>query len=756
MTDHPPAGPGPTLPALLRRVAAHAVLGLVAGGAIFLLEAGDRLSVLRDNLDGAGELAWLGLLLAATALPVGLFGLAAGFVLTTADAIRLRIAARLGLLPERWRGLVGLLAAAAVAAGALRALSGLFPTVVQGPFVRHLLRFDQRLVPLGPLAEYPRVTYTVALALVVLAMMALQAYLFGPRGPKARIVALAVGSVLGVAAVGGYVADSRVEFTRYEYVFHIPVEIGYSALALVALVSFARAFGDPTRVALSRGVLVVAGLFLALAVSSVAAGAVAMDASQNVKALFWNRSVIARRVFQLGRILTDGDGDGFSSRFGGGDAADANPRVNPLAAEVQGNGVDDNCVAGDLAAGEAPQGAVFARRGPEYEGPQAEPARAAGRDVIILSIDCVRADRLGCYGYSKPISPNIDRLAAESLLFENAYAAGTNTGHSFSAMFRSGYGVDIVDDRIPGFAGVLNERGYASTLINAVSSYSWLEGARWSKYKQIAEDVVDYHTNAESLWDARRLTDEAIAFFDAADPATPRFTWIHYYDVHHTRNFHPEHDYGRDNEGRYDGNIAYVDEHLGRLVEHLRKTGVLERAIVFVIADHGEAFLEHGAQDHNNKPYQNNTHVPLIVRAPGVAPGRVREPVSLIDVGPTALGFVGIDVPSSYRGIDLVRAARAGAVPRRDIISETPRNLLQSPFFAFALVRWPHKVIYDVESYTLEVFDLEKDPGEQHNLADRDPELAARMREAIGSWLDRETSRTGPILPGGEGQSDER
>jgi arylsulfatase A-like enzyme len=741
-----------TTQSLLRRVLAHAVLGLVAGGAIFLLEAVDRSIALRENLYDAGEVARLATLMAATALPVSLLGLVAGIAMTSADAIRLVVTPRLGRIPERWRGVVGFLAAVAIAAGGLRVLSGIFPTVLQVPFARLLLRFDQRVVSLGPIADYPRITYTFVLAAFVLGLMLLHATLFAPRTSKSRAVAWVLGLGLGFVALLGYLADSRFEFTRYEYMFHVPLEILYSALAIVAAIAFARAVGDPTRVGLSRPVLATAGVFLALAIVSVGFGAVAMDANQNVKALFWNRSVIARRVFQVAQALTDRDRDGFSPRFGGGDGDDANPRVNPLAGETPGNGVDDNCIAGDLAASERPRGAVYERAEDAAATPSGAPR---GRDVIVLSIDCLRADHLGCYGFPKPISPNIDRFAAESVLFEHAHAAGTNTGHSFSAMFRSSYGVDIFDERIPGLFSLLAERGYTSTLVNAVRSDSWLESGRWNKYKTIVEDVVHYHTDDELFWDAKRLTDEAIAYFEAADPSTPRLTWVHYFDPHHTRRFHPEHDFGKSGEGLYEGNVAYVDEHLGRLLDYLRVSGVLDHSVVFITADHGEAFLEHGAQDHNNKPYQNNTHVPLIVRAPGATAGRLREPVSLIDIAPTALGFAGIDVPSSYRGIDLLGAASRGALPPRDVISETPRNLIQSPFFAFALVRWPYKVIYDVETYTLEVFDLERDPGEQHNLADREPEVAARMREAIGSWLDRETARTGPILPGGAGLSDE-
>jgi arylsulfatase A-like enzyme len=138
----------------------------------------------------------------------------------------------------------------------------------------------------------------------------------------------------------------------------------------------------------------------------------------------------------------------------------------------------------------------------------------------------------------------------------------------------------------------------------------------------------------------------------------------------------------------------------------------------------------------------------LIVRAPGVAPARFAEPCALVDVAPTALAFIGRPTPACYRGIDLVAAARAGGPPRRPIVSETPRNLIQSSFYTWALVNWPHKVMWDVRSNTFEVFDLATDPGEQRNLVDREPALAERMRSELGAWLDRESARTRAAGPG--------
>jgi arylsulfatase A-like enzyme len=749
-----PSGVGAGRPGA-RRVAAHGVAGLLAGAFIYGVEGFDRLRVLRGNLNGPFDGVYLAVLLAATILAVGLLGLVLGALWTAGDALRARIASS-ARVPERWRGPVAAIGAAAAVTVVLRLASWLAPWALEGPVYRIIRRVDQRLTPLGPLADHPKVVFVLVLAVATLALMLLHAWLFSARGPRARLAALAAAAGAAALAIAGFAADSRIEFTRYEFMFHIPLEVIYSAAAVVMVVAAARAMGDPSRLLTSRVALAAAAVVLFAGLGSLAFGAVAMDSSQTAKALFWNRSVISRRVFQVARYATDRDGDGFAATFGGGDLDDGDPRVHPLAGELPGNGVDENCIGGDLASTSAEVGALFAPASYEPAAAPVEPSTAGGpRDVVILSIDCLRADHLGCYGYRKATSPNIDRFAAESLLFENAYAQGTNTGHSFTSMYRSSYADDIFDDRIPSFARLLRQRGYAATLINAVRTDVWLNANRWQKYREIFSDFGTVHDDGARIWDAEELTDRTIAHFDSLEPGRPHLTWVHYFDCHRPRRRHPGLDFGRGAMGVYDANIAYVDRALGRLFEHMRATGVLDRSVVFITADHGEAFLEHGAQDHSNKPYNNNTLVPLIVRAPGVQPGRFAEPCGLIDVAPTALEFAGVPVPPYYRGVDLVAAARRGELPNRWIVSETPRNLIESPFYSWALVDWPYKIIWDVRSNTTEVFDLSADPGEQRNLADRDPALAARLRAQLGAWLDRETARTGAVGPGDQALSEE-
>jgi arylsulfatase A-like enzyme len=742
-------------PAYTRRAGALAVYASIAGLAVFALESLDRVRVLRHNLFDAGEAMRLVLLTAAAILFVFAIGVAAAVVSSGAEGVRAWVYARYRKVPERWRATAALVASAIIVSVVLRFASALAPSLVEGRVYRLIHRIDKRLFSLGLLADHPKIVFALGLAAATLVAMAIHLWLFSRPARRARLSSLAVAAVLAIFVVAGYFADSRIEFTRYEYMFHIPLEVIVAVAALTAVVAAARAAGDPERIAYAKPVVAVALVGIALGAGSVVYGAVAMDASQNVKALFWGRSIVAKRVFQAARAATDRDGDGFAATFGGGDLDDRDSGVHPLAAEIAGNGVDDNCIGGDLARSEAPEGSLFVRAGYVPPDLPTRTSDAAPRDVLLVSVDCLRADRLGCYGYRKPTSPNIDRFAEESLLFENAYAQGTNTGHSFTSMFRSSYADDIFDERIPSFTTELRRAGYSSTLVNAVRTDVWLNANRWDKYKRLMQEFDVVHDEGDRLWDARELTDAAIAAVDREDAARGDFLWVHYFDCHRPRRRHAEHNFGRGQSGLFDGNVAYVDVEFGRLIDHLRATGRLDRTIVVLIADHGEAFMEHGAQDHSNKPYNNNTLVPLVVRAPGVAPGRVATPVGLIDVGPTVLGFAGLTAPFAYRGIDLLAAAAAGELPSRQIVSETPRNLIESSFYSWALVDWPKKIVWDVRSNATEIYDLAEDPGEQKNLVDRDPETARRMRDALGTWLDLETSRTGAVGPGDSDLSDD-
>jgi arylsulfatase A-like enzyme len=760
-----------TVRAAASRVAAFALLGLVAGAVLFAIETVDRIVVLSGSLAGVAERAELAALLGPTVLGAGLLGLALGIVATPLELVRQVV----GLAVARVRphlsrfavDAVSLVVAAVVVTFVVKTISGRFPEGLELSVERLTLRFNDRITPVPFAVAHWKAIYVTVIFAFALAIMWAQVWIFRPRGrwarPLAGAVALVAFALLGVC----YQFDSRAFFARYEWTIHYPLLVGYTVMTTLAVGFAARAVGSTEwGRAWTRRATAAALALATFGLGCYAYAFVAMDLNQNVKALLWNRSVVARRVYEVSKRLVDRDHDGYSPIFGGGDANDRDPNVHPFAPEVAGNGVDDNCIGGDLATADAatrprvpapgefvpvadPSPAFDPTAAPQNavdvdsaEAPGAAAAADAGShpNVIIISVDCERADHTSLFGYGRETTPNLTRYAAGGLAFSNAVPHGTNTGHSFSAMLRSSCMEAIFDPNVPTLTQRLKAAGYHAAFVNARRLDDWLTPRRWHRYRPtMIGDFDVLHLGGEREWTAEQLTDHVVSYVDRLPAGQPQFMWIHYMDVHMPREGHPEYGYGARDEDVYDAEVRYTDGAIGRLLDHLRDSGLLSTSIVFLTADHGEGFMEHGTVDHSNKPYADNSHVPLVVLAPGAAPRRVDEVVGLFDIAPTALAFAGLPVPDVYRGTDLLAAARAPEFPRRVVVSETPRNGIETSFFAWAYVDWPYKYVYDVKGNTNELYDLSSDPNEQHNLIEVDRDRAARMRDALGRWLDLET-----------------
>lgn len=755
--------------AALARVLAYAFFGLAAGVVLWLIEASDRVAVLNHSINGAGETVRLVVLFGVAIAGTGVVGLALGVVATALEVVRqfaamavLRV--RHGLPPMALEA-ASLVAAALIVTVVLKTISGQFPGLLEVSIDRLVLRINDRLMPMPFVVEHWKAIYTLVIFLFTLAIMWSQVWLFRPRGRWSALLSSLVVAGGGFALAICYAFDSRSFFARYELTIHWPLVVGYTVMTVLLAGFASRAVSSMEWGREPRRPFVLATLVLAI----VATGALgfaffAMDSNQNVKALFWNRSVVARRTLEVARKIVDRDSDGYSPIFGGGDLDDRNPSVHPFAPEIAGNGVDDNGIGGDLspddladqwkvpAAGEfvaAADPPVFNPKVPppgavDVMSPEAAGQPAAGPvekrpNVILLTIDCLRADHMSLYGYHRETTPNIDRYAANALTFTYAVPHGTNTGHSFCAMLRSSMMEGIFDRNVPTLTQMLKGAGYSTAFINARRYDDWLPPRRWHRYRPAMVENFDVlHLDGDREWTAEQLTDATVRHLDERPADRPHFLWMHYMDVHMPREGHPEYGYGMDDIGVFDSETRYVDAQVGRLLDHMRDKGMLENAIVVISADHGEGFLEHGTKDHSNKPYADNSHVPLIVMAPGVPAKRVDTVVGLIDVAPTILTHVGLPVPDVYRGIDLVAAARQPVFPVRPIVSETPRNGIETSFFAWAYIDWPYKYIYDIRGGTQELYDLSNDPDEQRSLIEIDRERATLMRNAFGRWLDLE------------------
>lgn len=432
------------------------------------------------------------------------------------------------------------------------------------------------------------------------------------------------------------------------------------------------------------------------------------------------RSAIASHVHIALVELTDGDGDGTGDGFGGHDCDDADARVHPGAREVAGNGRDENCVAGD-----ADPRRVAERRGPRQ--PTTSPPPRP--DIVLITIDSLRADHTSLYGYPRATTPNLAALAARSTRFDRAITPSPSTRRAIPALlfgrhastlpFEGRIRPVLAAHQLPSLPGELARAGYRT---GAITSHQLpLSAPTFAGFDEAivvsSEPVSRHRDNADDV------VTRAIEWL-ARDTARPRFAWIHVIDPHHpyeprTARFGPGKLAG------YDASIAFVDEQLARLLAAIDLT----RAIVIVTADHGDAFGEHHTTFHGRVLNEEETHVPLVISVPG-APARViGTPVSLIDIAPTVLELAGVAVPSGMTGASYAAALRGGIAPERPVLAE----LLPDGIGRRAVAAWlgDRKIIRDVDTWTMSAYDLARDPREQHPLSHAATTECARTLDAL-------------------------
>lgn len=321
-------------------------------------------------------------------------------------------------------------------------------------------------------------------------------------------------------------------------------------------------------------------------------------------------------------------------------------------------------------------------------------------DIVLITIDTLRADHLGCYGYKDQISPGIDAIAAASLLFEKAYATAPLTLPSHASMLTGVYPAThgFRDNAFfstlknPLLARILKERGYRTA--------AFVSGAPLAAKFGLSpgfDHYDDYFTGTERKADL--TTDRAITWWQ--NTSSPRFLWVHYFDPH--SDYDPPTSYREKfSTNLYDGEIAFVDQELSRL------TATVRDAALIITADHGEGLGEHGESTHGVFLYDSTLRVPLMIRAPGIQPAKKREPVTLCDIFPSILDLAQIPLPQNLQGTSLLKTT----MPRTFFAESlyAMRNFGYSS--VFAAIRHDGKYIHSPKP---EFYDLSTDPAEKTN-----------------------------------------
>jgi arylsulfatase A-like enzyme/Tfp pilus assembly protein PilF len=375
-------------------------------------------------------------------------------------------------------------------------------------------------------------------------------------------------------------------------------------------------------------------------------------------------------------------------------------------------------------------------------------------NIVLITIDTARADRMGFLGSHSGLTPNVDALARHSIVFSRAYAHVPLTTPSHATILTGTYpqfnhlgdlGTALARD-LPYLPDVLHQHGYrtaafvGSQVLDPKSAaapgfdrgfdvydagfHSRREGeSRYSSEERRAEVVVDH----------------ALAWLKQAGNR-PFFLWVHVYDPHDP--YDPPEPFKSKFAGTpYDGEIAYVDSALGKLFAGLSAAGIFGPSVLAIAADHGEAFGEHGEQSHGFFLYDETVHVPLLMKLPGTGLAkRIDQRVGLVDVAPTLLKAAGIEVPPAMQGTNLLTLAkgRTEARSERPVYSET--DYAQRAFgWSWLRALRAGNYLY-VDAPGRELYDESADPAALHNVARQYPAIADTLQSELDTFR-QQTSR---------------
>ncbi|MEW6746110.1 MAG: sulfatase-like hydrolase/transferase [Planctomycetota bacterium] len=370
------------------------------------------------------------------------------------------------------------------------------------------------------------------------------------------------------------------------------------------------------------------------------------------------------------------------------------------------------------------------------------------RSLLLVSLDTTRADRIGAYGHASAHTPAIDRLAREGLLFLQAYAPVPVTLPSHASLLTGVYppahGVQdnaifklVPEARV--LAEVFAERGFRTgAFVGSLvldSPYGLDQG--FEIYRSpMAANLGDSPELVERR--AEEVVDDASAWLATVQPDERFFAWVHFYDPHY--RYDPPERFRRLVPDAYDGEIAYCDEQLGRLLRVLAERGLDRELAVIITADHGESLGEHGEGTHGVFLYEAATRVPLIVHVPGAPFGsgrRIPHPVSIVDVVPTVLEILGIP----RAAMPDVRVPSLLASVQGDASAASERAVYMETFMPYHAYRWhpARALVWNgyklIEGRAPELYALGDDPEEADDRVERKPDRLARMRERLQSLL---------------------
>ena len=415
-------------------------------------------------------------------------------------------------------------------------------------------------------------------------------------------------------------------------------------------------------------------------------------------------------------------------------------------------------------------------------------ALEAGRfpNVVFVTIDTLRADRIGAYGYHRPTTPEIDDFLDRGARFDEARTIEPLTAPALASMLTSIHPHEHgstrnglpVREGLASVSAILEERGFATaafvgnwTLKRELSGL----GEHFQTYEEVLSRKRWFIIKGEAT--ARDLTRSSLSWLDRtleSRPHRPFFLWVHYVEPHAPYLLQEETlgqlGFPEDSEDlaprdRYDTEVAFVDAAVGRLLDGIYRKSPPEETLVVLTSDHGESLGEHGYWGHGRNLYEEGLRIPLGIVWPGVIPAGtvISEPATILDLAPTVLGLLDHPVPDPFRGFDwtgVLRDGQSGPEDRTILLQahkgavqpvEDPEEARRRGLLSVGILESGRKEIFRTESDEYLLFDLRRDPEEEHDLAAEEPDspLPAPLRawwETVDSGLELADDLPAPAL----------
>lgn len=375
-------------------------------------------------------------------------------------------------------------------------------------------------------------------------------------------------------------------------------------------------------------------------------------------------------------------------------------------------------------------------------------------NIIMISVDTLRADRLSGYGYDRRTSPAIDALMSEGLRFDDALTTIPLTGPAFSSIMTSHYPRETgatrnglpMGSEFPALAEILKRHGYQTGAIVGNWTLKHEISGMNRGFDQYNDNLKSKRTVVAGEQDARDVTDLALEWIDKLGDKRPFFEWAHYSDPHapyemrEQFKFIPRRGEKVDSPSyRYDTEVAYTDFHIGRLLRGLEARGLKNDALIVFLADHGESLGEHGYFGHGRQLYQQMLRVPLAIIGPGIGRGiTCKEGASLLDVMPTILSYLGTP-QGGLRGVNLIAPGGwpahlsssaqffetyRGAVPD---VAGARKVMTGAKPLKIGIRDGKWKLIHTPENHRRELYDLSVDPLELKDISSSNGKITTVM-----------------------------